>query len=651
MPLKKGINDNGKACTPLMTIFAAHNLAKHFGERVLFSDVTFDIQEHDKIGLVGDNGCGKTTLFRMLTGDLASDAGTVVCPRDTRIGYMEQHVGTSGSRTLWDEVESVFAPVIALEQELAQITARLSAAEAGNAALIERQQLLQEQFEAAGGLYYKSRVRAVLVGLGFDEAAFSQPVSTLSGGQKSKAAMGRLLLSDSQLLLLDEPTNHLDIPSVEWLEDFLRAYTGAVVVISHDRYFLDRVTNRTLELCGGRLYATNGSYSAHRAAREKDREIAAKHYKTATREIKRIEDNITLLKQWNREKSIRTAESKQKAVDRLKAQLEIPEEEQDTIRFDFTARYTSGNEVLVAEDLSMGFGGHTLFQNVSFQIRRGERVFLLGPNGCGKTTLLRILNGQLPPQTGYFRLGSKVTVGYYDQTQAGVDVEKTALDEVWASYPDMTQTELRNALAAFLFRGDAVFKKVGLLSGGERARLLLLKLMLARDNLLLLDEPTNHLDISSREALEDALSGYDGTIFIVSHDRYFINRMADRVLRMTADGCQSFPGNYDAYIEKFREEAPTEETPKPAKENTYKLRKEQEAARRRLATRIRRNEEAIAQAEDAIAALHTQLESPEVSADYNRILEVSAELEQQNAALESLMEEWEQLQLAAEQEE
>ncbi len=631
-----------------MALLSVSNLRKDFSERTLFRDVNFEVGERDKIGLVGDNGCGKTTLFRLLTGEYTPDAGGVVRAKDARVGYMEQHVCRDGGRTLWGEVESVFAPVMELEREWEAVNALLAGEKSGDAALIERQHSLTERIEAMGGLTYKSRVRATLLGLGFDEAAFSQPVDTLSGGQKSKAAMGRLLLSDANLLLLDEPTNHLDIPSVEWLEEFLRAYTGAAVIISHDRYFLDRVTGRTLELAHGRLYASNGNYSFHKALREKERETEEKHYKTASKEIKRIEENIALLRQWNREKSIRTAESKQKMVDRMKADLVEPESDAPVIRFDFTARFTSGNEVVNAENLAMGFPGRPLFHDVSFQVRRGQRIFLLGPNGCGKTTLLKVMNGQYAPLQGSVRLGAKVSIGYYDQTQEGLDPGKTVIDEVWDAYPDRTQTEIRNALAAFLFRGDEVFKSVSLLSGGERARLLLLKLMLARDNLLLLDEPTNHLDIASCEALEEALSGYDGTIFIVSHDRYFINRMADHVIRLTGDGCRVFPGNYDAYLAELqKEDAAEPETPAapvPPKANEYRLRKEQESARRKLATRIRRNEEAITDAEAAVAALHEQLADEAVAADYGRVLGLTAELDRQNTELERLMEEWEQLQ-------
>lgn len=632
-----------------MTILSVHKLEKNFGERCLFRDITFDVGDRDKLGLVGDNGCGKTTLFRMITGEMPHDAGEVVRTKDTRIGYMEQHACSDASRTLWDEVESVFAPLIAMENELTEINHRLSMAADTDLALIERQHQLQERFEADGGLYYKSRVRSTLIGLGFDEEAFTQPVSTLSGGQRSKAAMGRLLLSDANVLLLDEPTNHLDIASVEWLEEFLRAYSGAAIIISHDRYFLDRVTNRTIELNHGRLYMTNGNYSQHKETRAHDQEVAEKHYKTAMRDIQHVENSIAQLKQFNREKSIRAAESKEKMLERMKAQLEAPEAMQETIHFDFRAAVTSGNEVLNAEGLTMGFGSRQLFRNATFSIRRGERVFLLGPNGCGKTTMLKIIHGQLSPLHGTVRLGAKVSIGYYDQTQAGLDNRKTVIETVWDRYPALTQTELRNALAAFLFRSEDVFRPVSLLSGGERARLLLLQLMLARDNLLLLDEPTNHLDIASCEALEEALSGYDGTIFIVSHDRYFINRMADKVIRLTEDGCQVFPGNYDNYLEKFHEQSALAQTEQaPQKENSYKLRKEQESNKRKLLGRIRRCEEAISAAEAEVEQLRQQLEQDDVMADYSRVLELTAQMDEKNRSIEQLMNEWEALQQEAE---
>ncbi len=624
-----------------MAVLSVHNLTKSFGDRCLFERLSFDVAEHDRIGLIGSNGCGKTTLFRLITGEESPDSGEVLPARDTRIGYLEQHT-LSDDITVWEALESVFEPLRRMERELETVNRALS--DSGNTALIEKQLQLQEQFEAAGGLYYRSRVTSTLAGLGFGESDHQRSVTTLSGGQRSKLAMGRLLLSGSDLLLLDEPTNHLDIESVEWLETFLRSYTGAVIVISHDRYFLDRVTTRTMELSHSKLYITGGNYTTHKEQREKDDEIALRHHKTTARAIKKLEENIALLKQWNREKSIRAAESREKRLDRLKTQQVELEKAESTLKFGFTAATVSGNEVLNAEDLSKSFD-RSLFKSVSFQLRRGERVFLLGPNGCGKTTLLRLITGEQAPDNGYIRLGSRVSIGYYDQIQAQLEYGKTAIDQLWDAYPTLTQTELRNALAAFLFYGDEVFQPIRQLSGGERARLLLLKLMLAHDNLLLLDEPTNHLDIASREALEAAMENYDGTLLVVSHDRYFINRMATRILKLSPTGCESYPGNYDEYLERHQPmAADVEKIAVPVKENAYRKRKELESRKRKFATRIRRCEEDIAVVEEQIRQLNEQLEQPDVAADYDKVVSISAALEEQNTRLEQLMSDWEQAQ-------
>ena len=625
-----------------MAVLSVHNLTKSFGDRSLFERLSFDVGEHDRIGLIGSNGCGKTTLFRLLIGTESPDSGEVLPARSARIGYLEQHT-LSEDITVWEALENVFEPLRRTERELERINRELT--NGGDDSLIDKQAQLQERFEAEGGLYFRSRVSSTLLGLGFDETFHKRSVTTLSGGQRSKLAMGRLLLSGSELLLLDEPTNHLDIESVEWLETFLRGYNGAVIVISHDRYFLDRVTTRTMELSQGKLYITGGSYTYHKEQREKDEEIALRHHKTTERAIKKLEANIALLKQWNREKSIRAAESREKRLDRLKEQQVELEKHETTLKFGFTATTTSGNEVLNAEELAKAFD-RPLFRNVSFQLRRGERVFLLGPNGCGKTTLLRLITGEQTPDNGFIRLGSRVSIGYYDQVQAHLQHDKTAIDQLWDDYPTLTQTEIRNALAAFLFYGDEVFRPIRQLSGGERARLLLLKLMLAHDNLLLLDEPTNHLDIPSREALEDAMENYDGTLLVVSHDRYFINRMATRILKLSANACESYPGNYDDYSEGQQQAITAvqkEET--PVKENTYQKRKELESRKRKLVTLIRRCEEQITACETRIGELNAQLEQPDIAADYDAVVSISAELEAENSRLEQLMLDWEQAQL------
>ena len=631
-----------------MSALSAHRVSKYFGDRCLFDKLSFDVGEHDRIGLVGSNGSGKTTLFRLLIGQESADSGDILLSKNTRIGYLEQHTLQNETITVWEAVERVFEPICRMESELAELGEKLTAVTDVPTEWLDRQQRLQEAFEAGGGLYYKSRIASTLSGLGFTKEQFAQPVSTLSGGQRSKIAMGCLLLSDANLLLLDEPTNHLDIASVEWLEGFLRSYSGAAIIISHDRYFLDKVTTRTLEITQGSVYATDGNYTAHKEKRIRDNEIAQHHHKTVERQIKKLEDNIALLKRWNREKSIRAAESREKRLERLKEHQVQIEQTEHAIRFGFSADTVSGNEVLEADELSMGFSV-PLFSDVAFQLRRGERVFLIGPNGCGKTTLLKLITQELQPRSGYIRLGSKVCIGYYDQIQSQLSYDKTAIDQLWDDYPNLTQTEIRNALAAFLFYGDEVFKPVSSLSGGERARLLLLRLMLAHDNLLLLDEPTNHLDIASREALEAALEGYDGTLLIVSHDRYFINRMATRILHMTPKGCDSYPGNYDNFIERYTNVENTAITAtKPIKENTYKLRKEQESQKRKLATQVRRYEEEITSLEGLIAALEQQLDTPEIAAQYEEVVRISAELEQKSGQLEELFLRWENAQEALE---
>ncbi len=632
-----------------MPLLSCHHVAKHFGERVLFHDVSFDIEERSRVGFVGVNGCGKSTLFQMLIGNLSADEGQVVKAKGLRVGFMQQHMTDDTDVTLFDEVCRVFMPLITMETELEQLHGMLEdPLFMGDNELIERQARLQERFSAEGGLYYKARVRSALLGLGFSEADLSRTMDTFSGGQRSKAAMARLLLSDSQLLLLDEPTNHLDIESVEWLEEFLGDYRGAIIVISHDRYFLDRVTTQTMELANGHLHFTNGNYTAHKEKRQKDMEIEQKHYAHAQREIRRIEDNISLLKQWNREKSIRAAESREKRVERLKAELVIPEAELASIKFRFEALREGGNEVIEGAELSKSFGSAPLFQHVELHLRKGDRCFLYGPNGCGKSTLLKIVHGDMAADRGFVRLGTNITVGYYDQTQSGLHDEKMAIDELWDTYPQMTQTQIRSAMAAFLFRGDDVFKQVGLLSGGERARLLLLKLMLAGDNLLLLDEPTNHLDIPSREALEEALMDYNGTMLIVSHDRYFINRMARRMIRLLPDGTQTIEGGYDTLCERVQREqnakaAPPAQTATATKP-TGGVKREQAVLRRKLSADIRALEQQIQKTEEQIDAAKSALELPETAANYEKVLSLSSEIEQGEEQLLLLMEEWENLQ-------
>ena len=626
-----------------MALFSASNLQKSFGTDVIFSGASFEIQEGDHIGLVGVNGSGKTTLFRVLTGDLPSDGGEIYQASSAVIGYMEQHVCRDLEKSAYSEVLTVFAPLLAMERELEEINHRLQA-KAGNLdELIDRQALLTEQFEREGGLTCRARARSALLGLGFDDAQMAQPIGVLSGGQKAKLQLAKMLLSGANLLLLDEPTNHLDIASVEWLEDFLRAYHGAFLVISHDRYFLDRITQRTFEMENGHLTTYKGNYTSFLAQKEETRLAMQRKYDNTKREITRLEGVVAQQRQWNREKNIRTAESKLKVIERLESTLERPEDSPEALRFDFSIRQRGGNDVLITDELGLAFGEKRLFSNVNLHIRRGERVFLIGPNGCGKTSFFKTILGIYQPTEGEIRFGAGIDVGYYDQIQANLNLDKTVIDEIWDAYPRMTQTEVRNALAVFLFRGEDVFKPVSALSGGERARVLLLRLMLSQDNFLLLDEPTNHLDITSCEALEDALQSYEGTLFIVSHDRYLINKIADKVYSFEEDGVSCTLGGYDAYLEAARARKPEAQTAVQTESSRaveYRVRKEQQAALRKSKAALRRIETEIEETEALIASLEEQLGDPEIVSVYEAGARLSLELEEARANREEQLSRW-----------
>lgn len=629
-----------------MALFSASNLQKSFGTDVIFSGASFEIQEGDHIGLVGVNGSGKTTLFRVLTGDLPSDGGEIYQASSAVIGYMEQHVCRDLEKSAYSEVLTVFAPLLAMERELEEINHRLQA-KAGNLdELIDRQALLTEQFDREGGLTCRARARSALLGLGFDDAQMAQPIGVLSGGQKAKLQLAKMLLSGANLLLLDEPTNHLDIASVEWLEDFLRAYHGAFLVISHDRYFLDRITQRTFEMENGHLTTYKGNYTSFLAQKEETRLAMQRKYDNTKREITRLEGVVAQQRQWNREKNIRTAESKLKVIERLESTLERPEDSPEALRFDFSIRQRGGNDVLITDELGLAFGEKRLFSNVNLHIRRGERVFLIGPNGCGKTSFFKTILGIYQPTEGEIRFGAGIDVGYYDQIQANLNLDKTVIDEIWDAYPRMTQTEVRNALAVFLFRGEDVFKPVSALSGGERARVLLLRLMLSQDNFLLLDEPTNHLDITSCEALEDALQSYEGTLFIVSHDRYLINKIADKVYSFEEDGVSCTLGGYDAYLEAARARKPAVQAAVQAESSRaveYRVRKEQQAALRKSKAALRRIETEIEETEALIASLEEQLGDPEIVSDYEAVARLSHELEEARAKSEEQLSRWTEL--------
>lgn len=624
------------------------DIAMSFADRTLFSDVTFEVYEEDRIGFVGVNGSGKTTLFKLLKGEHTPDEGSIHIAGSCRIGFMEQFACKGSERTLFDEALTVFDWLEDMELELEDIHDRIDAGD-HSTEIIEKQTRLTEQFERDGGLTYRSRTASALTGLGFSERDFKLPVEVLSGGQRSKLQLAKLLLSKANLLLLDEPTNHLDIKSVEWLERFLLDYRGAYIVISHDRYFLDKVTTRTLELENGRVDDYKGNYTRFLKLKEEEMERRRKVYDATMKEIGRIEGIIEQQKRWNQAHNYVTIAHKQKSIDRLEATLVKPEEAPEALKFSFKSADGCGNDVFHAEKLALGFEGKQLFRNVTIDIKKGERVFLIGGNGCGKTSLFRIFTGQYTPDFGEYRYGSRVQMGYFDQAQAGLSDSKTALDEVWDMYPKMTETAVRTALGSFLFKGDDVYKRVGELSGGERARIALLKLMLSGANFLLLDEPTNHLDITSCEALENALLNYDGTLFIISHDRYLINKLADRIYYLTPDGVKEYLGSYDAYALaqlNAETEKPADNPQKTEKANDYKLKKERESERRKLNTKVTRAEKEIEELDALIEEKTGELSG---LSDYQRAMELSNEIEELRRKQEEAMAVWEEASLALEE--
>ena len=566
-----------------MPALSVRNLTMTFIERNLFTDVSFDVEERDKVGFIGANGVGKTTLFKILNGEISPVSGTVTFSKNVRPGYMEQHACNNPRADVYHELLSVFDYLSDMETEISALAHQIDNKSGNLDELVERQTMLIEQLERAGGLTYKSRTRSALLGLGFSENDFTMPVGNLSGGQRSKLCLAKLLLSQSNMLLLDEPTNHLDIDAIAWLEGFLRDFKGAMIIISHDRYFLDNVTNKTIELEHNRAMVYKGSYSEFVKKKESVNESLKNKYEHDLKEIKRIEGIVEQQKRWGQAHNFITAASKQKEADRIKDGLVAPESELETMRMHFEPRCESGNDVLICKNLAKSFDDKQLFKNVDIHIRKGERVFIIGGNGCGKTTLFRILTGKTPMNSGEYDYGANVEIGYFDQMQQNLDLSKTALDEVWDTFPNMTQTEVRSALASFLFKGDEVFKSLSKMSGGERARVSLLKLMLKGSNFLLLDEPTNHLDASSREELEKTLLDYSGTMLIVSHDRYFINKIADRILLLTNNGVKEYLGNYDYYLERTTAEksgaVPTEnkKDKKEKTQNDYFFQKQKHA--------------------------------------------------------------------------
>lgn len=630
-----------------MLLLNGANLSKSFSGEMLFEDVSFQVYDKDKIGFVGVNGAGKSTLIKMITDEIDYDSGDITKSRETKIGYLEQHPVADSNRTVMDEILTVFSEILDIERQLNEIEVALES-ESGNIdSLISRQIALQERFIELDGTHYRSKIKSVIKGLGFSEDVLSMKLCHLSGGQKTRIALCKILLSDTNLLLLDEPTNHLDIDSVEWLEGFLDSYKGAFIVISHDRFFLDRVTNKTFELENKHLRSFDGSYSEYITQRELERLTEQRDYDWKVREIHRLEQVVEQQSVWKRKKNKKThtLDNTRKMIERLEKTLVKPEKAPKSIRFRFRACAGGANNVLITKKLGMSFGEKKLFNNVDIHIKKGEKVFLLGPNGCGKTTLIKILMGQLSQTSGDYQIGENIHVGYYDQFKENLHRDKTVMNEVWDEYPSLTQTEIRSALALFLFQGDDVFKDIRTLSGGELARVEMTKLLLQSINFLIMDEPTNHLDIASREALESTLYDYDGTMLMVSHDRYFINKLADKIIYLTGNGVKVFDGNYDNYLEYKESLALTEKSEEKKEERglDYKERKRIEAEKRKLINRYNKVEELIGANEKKIAELQAAYNDPEISSDYARLGEISLEIENLSKELDMLMEEWEDL--------
>ena len=628
-----------------MSVLTAQNLTFGFLDGVLFKDAAFKVEENDKVGLIGANGTGKTSLFKLIIGEYSANEGGIVRGKDVRIGYMEQYLNCDDNQTLYNEALTVFSDVIKLENELEEINQRLLTD--SDISLIEKQVRLTEEIERRDGLVYRAKTRSALLGLGFKEEDLDAKVLTLSGGQRSKLSLCKLLLSNANLLLLDEPTNNLDVDAINWLEDFLIKYSRALIVVSHDRYFLDKITTSTMEISHKKLTKTDGNYSVFQKLKAERELFIEREYEKTMTEIKRIEGIIEQQKRFNQERNYITIASKEKQIERLKETLVVPDKALKSIHFSFKTDLRAGDEVLTVTGLKKAFTNKSLFNNFDLKILREEKVFLLGPNGCGKSTFLKILNKEASADEGIIRYGSNVKIGYFDQNIDRLNSNKTVLDEVWDMYRFMTETEIRSALAMFLFCGEDVFKKVDSLSGGERAKLSLLKIMLSKPNFLILDEPTNHLDIVSREVLENALSDFDGTLLVVSHDRYFINKLATRTVYLTNNGAVNIDGNYDNYLAYKENEALKTQTKKQQQKpviNDYKLRKEKASNERKRLTRITRIEAEIGEKENKISSLEEELSTPEVSGNYEKLLECTENLDYLRNALDALYEEWEALQ-------
>ena len=641
-----------------MIMLSCNNVSKSFGVETILEDISFSVNEGDKIGIVGVNGTGKTTLFKVITGIFPHDKGDIFTSKNCRLGYLEQNTNFYSEKTIYDEVVSVFSDLIEAEEELRSLEhqiASLSAKESSSGDQLKKAMdtygKKYEEFEKKNGYAYKSEVRGTLKGLGFSDEEMNKPVNVLSGGEKTRVLLAKLLLSKPSLLLLDEPTNHLDADAIEWLEAFLRSYEETIMIISHDRYFLDQSVNRIFEMENKRLTSYNGNYTEYQKQAKINREIRLRQYENQQRDIKKQEESIERLKAYGREKHLKRARSKEKMLDKVD-RLDKPQELRKKARFNFVLRHHSGNDVLKAQGLGKSFGDRKLFEGVDFDLYRGEKVALIGPNGVGKSTLFKIIMGDESQDQGEYKLGQGVDIVYFHQEQKSLNLENSIIDEVWDDNPHMTQTEVRNLLGAFLFEGEDVFKSIRSLSGGERARVAILKLILSKSNLLLLDEPTNHLDIDSKEVLEDALKEYEGTLLTISHDRYFLNTVVDRILVLKPDGIEEYLGNYEYYQNKKKEEseksylAEMEDLPSKTKTQIKEERRREKELKKnenKAKKLIKDIEVEIELLEKQIGGLDYMLCQEEVYTSPERTREVNQEKSDLEKRLSKLYEKWEQI--------
>lgn len=633
-------------------ILSCNNISKSFGTDVIIKSCSFNIEDHEKAAIVGINGAGKSTLLKIITGIEPADTGLVTLAKDKTLGYLSQQQNLNSDNTIYDELLSVKHHILDTEAQLRHIENQMkSADDTALETLMKKYSDLNHEFELNNGYAYKSEITGVLKGLGFTEEDFTLNVNTLSGGQKTRVALGKLLLSKPDIILLDEPTNHLDMESISWLENYLLNYSGAVLIVAHDRYFLDKIVSKIIELDNGNATVFSGNYTDYASKKAILRNMQLKEYLNQQREIKHQEEVITKLKQFNREKSIKRAESREKMLNKMEF-VDKPEILNDKMDIKLEPNVISGNDVLTVDNLTKGFDGTVLFDNICFQIKRGERVALIGSNGTGKTTILKLINGIIPADSGSIYLGAKVNIGYYDQEHHVLDPDKTIFDEIRDAYPDLNNTQIRNTLAAFLFTNEDVFKYIKDLSGGERGRVSLAKLMLSNANFLILDEPTNHLDITSKEILENALNSYTGTVLFVSHDRYFINSTATRIIELANKTVVNYIGNYDYYLEKkdiLGAKPITNNTSKSSSSAISKLNWQEEkvkqAQQKKIKNEIKRTEERMALIEAEIEELDNMYADPAISSDTAKLMEIHTRKEALSKELDELYDKWGELTL------